>query len=104
LGTCLFLLSLYQPFTGAAAGIIGAGKVIQGIPVDKPGIVNFISRDVALAAEPFHRFRMDLQTAAGLDYRKIIIPDRHKILQSFDKYCFIKAIILQTSAKVKEQD
>jgi hypothetical protein len=72
--------SFYQFFSGAPAGIIGTGEVIQGIPVDKPGIVDFNRREVALAAQPFYRFRVDPETAAGLDYIKIIVPYWHDCL------------------------
>ena len=34
----------------------------------------------ALAAQSLYRLRMDLEAAAGLDHRKIIIPDRHIIV------------------------
>ena len=72
--------SFYQFFSGAPAGIIGTGEVIQGIPVDQPGIMDFDRREVSLAAQPLYRFRVDPEAAAGLDYVKIIIPDRHDYL------------------------
>jgi hypothetical protein len=74
-----YFLSFNQFFSGAAAGIISTGEIIQDVPVDKPGIVDFTGREVSLAAEPFYRFRVDPETAAGLDYGKIVIPDRHYI-------------------------
>ena len=41
--------------------------------------MDFISREVALTAQPFHRFRVNLETATGLDYGKVIIPNRHDV-------------------------
>jgi len=37
--------------------------------------------EVTLAAKPLDCFRMDFKSAAGFDYVKIIIPDRHVLSQ-----------------------
>ena len=61
------LVSPYQPFTGAAVRIIRPGKVVQDVPVNEPGIMELIGRDVSLAAEPLYRLRVDSKTVARLD-------------------------------------
>jgi hypothetical protein len=61
----LRLLSFYQSFPGATVRIIRARKVIEGILVDEPGVVDFVGRDVALAAEPLDRFRVHFKATAG---------------------------------------
>ena len=66
-----------QSFPGAATGVVGPGEVVQGVPVDKPGIVDLNGREVSLAAEPLDRLRMYPEAAARLDDRQIVVPDRH---------------------------
>ena len=52
-------LSLNQSFPGATAWIIGAGEIIQGIFINQPGIMEFIGREVTLAAQALDRFRVN---------------------------------------------
>ena len=61
--------------------------------------MDFHRWQIALAAQPFHRLRMDFESAAGLYHVKIIVPRLHRLRS--DKYCFIKAILTPESAFVK---
>jgi hypothetical protein len=69
-----------QSFAGAPAGIIGAGKIVQGVSVDEPGIVDLVSREVALAAKALNGFRVHLKAAGGFQYAKVVIQYRHNTL------------------------
>jgi hypothetical protein len=76
-GSLLELLSLKQSFSGTAIGIICSGEVIQGFFFNQPGIVDFIRRQVTLAAKAFYRFRVDFKPAGSFQDTKIIVQYRH---------------------------
>jgi hypothetical protein len=73
----LRLLSLDKSFPRAAAGIICPGEVIQGIFTNEPGIVDFIRGEITLAAKPFYRLRVDLETAGSFQDTEVIIQYWH---------------------------
>jgi hypothetical protein len=61
----VLFLSLNQSFPGAATGIICTGKIIEDIFINEPGIMDFVSWDITLAAKPFYRLRVDFEESAG---------------------------------------
>jgi len=73
-------LSFYQSSSGTTFGDIGSGKIVKNIPGNQPGIMNLYRWQVPLAAQPFHRLRMDLKTATGFYYINIIIPRLHNLV------------------------
>ena len=76
-----YLLLFYQSSSGSASGAISAGEIIQSVPVNEPGIVNFCCRQVSLSAQPFHSLRMYFETTTGLYYINIVVPWLHNLIQ-----------------------
>jgi hypothetical protein len=61
-------LSLCSP-----PGAVYGGEGIKRLFANQPGIMNFGSRQIALATQPFYRLRMNFQTATGLYYGKVVV-------------------------------
>ena len=66
----------YQSPLASTFRQVTARKYLQSVSVDEPGVPQFCSWNVPLAAQAFHRIRVDTQPFRCLQYRKIVLQ-RH---------------------------